>query len=149
MKKVFIKLLLSISILSLAFGVNIVSAEETQLDVGEWLISNPTKDLERGVISSKALPTIKHLTKDNSGQIWNVLGIQAGQYLVTFIILSMLKLIGVAALIGIIFNAFVLVTYAAEEEKHEKAAKGLKWSIFAPKNYQNFAIFGQITLSDE
>ena len=96
--------------------------------ISDYLTSNPTDELQRGVINAGGLPSIEHLS-DERGQIYNTLGIQGGQYLVSFIIISLLQLIGVFALIGIMYNAFMLVLNPGEDEKRDKAGLGLKWSL--------------------
>lgn len=96
-----------------------------------YLLSNPTKDSEfqKGIINP-GLPTVN---SDNiatpAGDIPYAKGVLAGQSIIGWIILSLLKLIGAFALGGVGVNIFILLFSAGNEEKIKKAKKGILFSL--------------------
>lgn len=108
--------------------MNFIPKTFAQEGAEEYIISNPTDELSKGVINAGNIPSISDLA-NSTGQIANSAGLQGAQYILFFIITSLLKLIGVAALIGILFNAFKLIIQGGEDDKHDAALKGIKFSV--------------------
>ena len=94
--------------------------------VEDFLVSNPTKELERGVINAGGLPSIGDSA---TGQIANQQGIAAGQSIISFVIKTMLKFIGLASLIGLLYNAFMIVSHGYNDDKRPEYIRGVLWSI--------------------
>jgi hypothetical protein len=102
-------------------------AQANDSAVQDYITKNPTDDLKGGVINAGGLPTIEKYQGSIEGQIDNGFGIHSGQYIVSFIILTMLKVLGVFALIGVLRNV-VKLKFGGEDIMKD-ALKGIGFSV--------------------
>jgi hypothetical protein len=108
-------------------GLAPIFAYAQTADVEGYITKNPTDDLKGGVINAGGLPTIEKYQGDIEGQIDNGFGIHGGQYIISFIILTMLKVLGVFALIGVLRN--VMKLKFGSEDIAKEALKGIGFSV--------------------
>ncbi len=99
----------------------------TEKSVEEYLIQNPVSDLKRGVINAGNMPTVGRYTENK--QIVNDFGIHSGQSIMTFVLTSMLKVVGAFALFGVLYNAIMLVMNSHDDGERDNYIKGLTWSL--------------------
>lgn len=102
-------------------------AQANDAAVQDYITKNPTDDLKGGVINAGGLPTIEKYQGSIEGQIDNSFGIHGGQYIISFIILTMLKVLGVFALIGVLRN--VIKLKFGGEDIMKDALKGIGFSV--------------------
>ncbi len=117
-----------------------VFAADTQ-ELKEYLLKNPTQDpnFSQGIINV-GLPSVTNIPRDGVDCVANPAlaacseiplkaGVLAGQSVIGFIILSMLKLIGAFALVGVAINLFTLISSMGNPEKIKKAKSGILYSL--------------------
>lgn len=103
----------------------------SEAEIRDYLLSNPTTDpdFQQGIINV-GLPTVNSGGVANSkGEILLKDGVLAGQSVIGFVILTMLKLIGAFALVGVGVNLFTLIFSAGSSDKIKKAKSGILFSL--------------------